>query len=81
MAENGSEKFENCYAALIGLAENYRTSSPPNIRLCIHCLQAIFALKPPPKIEARTHLQLGSILYTHTKNIDLAKSHLDSSVC
>ncbi|WAQ98773.1 SCC4-like protein [Mya arenaria] len=60
-------------------SENYRTASPPNIRLCIHCLQAVFALKPPPKIEARTHLQLGSILYSHTKNVDDAKKHLLAS--
>ncbi|XP_052797100.1 MAU2 chromatid cohesion factor homolog [Mya arenaria] len=79
MAGIGSENLDNCYAALIGLAENYRTASPPNIRLCIHCLQAVFALKPPPKIEARTHLQLGSILYSHTKNVDDAKKHLLAS--
>lgn len=80
MAANSSENFENCYAALIGLAENYRTASPPNIRLCIHCLQSVFSLNPPPQIKARTHLQLGTILHTHTKNIDLSKQHLDYAV-
>ncbi|KAH3834324.1 MAU2 chromatid cohesion factor homolog isoform X2 [Dreissena polymorpha] len=79
MAATSTENFENCYAALIGLAENYRTASPPNIRLCIHCLQSIFSLNPPPPIKARTHLQLGTILHSHTKNIDLSKQHLDSA--
>lgn len=68
------------YLSLLGLAENFRTSSPPNIKLCIQCLQAVFHFKPPPRVEARTHLQLGNILLTHTKNVDLAKTHLEQAV-
>lgn len=68
------------YLSLLGLAENFRTSSPPNIKLCIQCLQAVFNFKPPPRVEARTHLQLGNILLTHTKNIDLARNHLEQAV-
>ncbi|KAK7496830.1 hypothetical protein BaRGS_00011810 [Batillaria attramentaria] len=67
------------YISLLGLAENFRTSNPPNIRLCIHCLQSIFNFSPPSHIEARTNLQLGNILMTHTKNIDLARSHLEKA--
>jgi len=68
------------YLSLLGLAETFRTSSPPNIKLCIQCLQAVFNFKPPPRVEARTHLQLGNILLTHTKNIDLARTHLEQAV-
>lgn len=68
------------YLSLLGLAENFRTSSPPNIKLCIQCLQAVFHFKPPPRVEARTHLQLGNILLTHTKNTDLARNHLEQAV-
>ena len=71
---------ETSYLALLGLAENFRTSTPPNIRHCIHCLKAIFTLKPPPRVEARTHLQLGTILLRHTKNLDIAASHLQNAV-
>ncbi|XP_034942842.1 MAU2 chromatid cohesion factor homolog [Chelonus insularis] len=67
------------YLSLLGLAENFRTSNPPNIKACIQCLQAVFHFKPPPKVEARTHLQLGNILLTHTKNTDLARSHLEQA--
>ncbi|XP_014603570.1 PREDICTED: MAU2 chromatid cohesion factor homolog [Polistes canadensis] len=67
------------YLSLLGLAENFRTSNPPNIKSCIQCLQAVFHFKPPPRVEARTHLQLGNILLTHTKNIDLARSHLEQA--
>ncbi|RZC38375.1 MAU2 chromatid cohesion factor -like [Asbolus verrucosus] len=67
------------YLSLLGLAEHFRTSSPPMIKLCIQCLQAVFNFKPPPRVEARTHLQLGNILLTHTKNTDLAKNHLEQA--
>ncbi|KAK5647588.1 hypothetical protein RI129_002480 [Pyrocoelia pectoralis] len=67
------------YLSLLGLAEYFRTSSPPMIKMCIRCLQAVFNFKPPPRVEARTHLQLGNILLTHTKNIDLAKTHLEQA--
>ncbi|KAI2589905.1 MAU2 isoform 14, partial [Pan troglodytes] len=49
------------------------------IRLCVHCLQAVFPFKPPQRIEARTHLQLGSVLYHHTKNSEQARSHLEKA--
>ncbi|KAJ8678772.1 hypothetical protein QAD02_014559 [Eretmocerus hayati] len=65
------------YLSLLGLAENFRTANPPSIKSCIQCLQAVFNFKPPPRVEARTHLQLGNILLTHTKNIDLARTHLE----
>ncbi|KAF8786298.1 MAU2 chromatid cohesion factor homolog [Argiope bruennichi] len=75
----GSSTQEACYLALLALAEEFRTMNPPNIRNCIQCLCAIFNLKQPPKIEARTHLQLGNILLQHTKNTDLAQSHLEKA--
>lgn len=46
----------------------------------MHCLQAVFPFKPPQRIEARTHLQLGSVLYHHTKNSEQARSHLEKAV-
>ncbi|XP_041367960.1 MAU2 chromatid cohesion factor homolog [Gigantopelta aegis] len=79
MAASSRDEQQPWFLSLLGLAENFRTSNPPNIRLCIHCLQAIFTFKPPPKIEARTHLQLGNILLTHTKNIELARTHLEKA--
>ena len=77
MASNHTESW---YSSLLGIAENFRTSNPPNIKLCIHCLQSIFNFKPPPRIEARTHLQIATVMVTHTKNITLAEKHLEKSV-
>ena len=69
------------YLSLLGLAENFRTANPPSIKCCIQCLQAVFNFKPPARVEARTHLQLGNILLSHTKNVDLARTHLEKAVC
>ncbi len=80
MASGQQSQSESWYASLLGLAEHFRTSNPPNIRLCIHCLQSIFTFKPPPRLEARTHLQLGSVMFAHTKNTDQAMSHLEKAV-
>lgn len=69
-----------CYISLLGLAEFFRTSNPPNIKKCIQSLQALFTFKPPQKVEARTHLQMGQVLMTYTNNIDLARGHLEQAV-
>lgn len=68
------------YLGLLGTAENFRTSNPPNIRLCIQCLQGVLNCKPPPRIEARTHLQLGTVLLNFSENPDTARHHLEQAV-
>uniref|UniRef100_A0A670KB42 MAU2 chromatid cohesion factor homolog n=1 Tax=Podarcis muralis TaxID=64176 RepID=A0A670KB42_PODMU len=74
-----SSSAASWYVALLGLAEHFRTSSPPKVRLCVHCLQAVLPRKPPARVEARTHLQLGSVLYHHTRNGEQARSHLEKA--
>ena len=68
------------YNGLLGLAETFRTSNPPKIRQCIQCLQSVFHFQPSVAMQACTNLQLGKLLFVHTKNIDLARSHLEKSV-
>ena len=79
------------YLALLGLAENFLKPSPnhPGYRVnpggvlpATKCLGAIFRLqpRPPPAVEARTHLQLGALLHRETQNKDLAKHHLEAAV-
>jgi len=72
-----SSSQDSWYIALLGLADNFRLSK--NTKACIKCLQAVFSFKPPPVIEARTHLQLGNILQSLTTNHDLAKHHLEQA--
>lgn len=83
------------YVALLGLADNFLRNNaaaqsgggpiskvnPAGILPALRCLGAIFRLTPPPPpaVEARTHLQLGSLLRTETQNVDLAKHHIEQA--
>ncbi|XP_058976898.1 MAU2 chromatid cohesion factor homolog [Musca domestica] len=78
-SQTATTSQDACYISLLGLAEYFRTSQPPNIKRCIQCLQALFTFNPPSKVEARTHLQMGQILMTYTHNIDKAREHLEKA--
>lgn len=80
MAAIGGSGHDVTYLGLLGLAETFRTSDPPKIRQCIQCLQSVFQFQPSSAIQAETHVQLGRLLHTHTKNIDMARSHLEKAV-
>ena len=67
------------YVALLGLAEQFRTAKPANIRLTIHCLKAVFVAQPPPRVAARTHLQIGKLLLQYGVNPADAKDHLEKA--
>ena len=67
------------YLSLLALAEKFRTQEPSNIKACVQCLQAVLTIQPPPKVEGRTHLQLGKLLLHYTTNINLAKTHLEQA--
>ncbi|XP_073832028.1 MAU2 chromatid cohesion factor homolog [Musca autumnalis] len=78
-SQTATTSQDACYISLLGLAEYFRTSQPPQIKKCIQCLQALFTFNPPSKVEARTHLQMGQILMTYTNNIDMAREHLETA--
>lgn len=72
---------ETTYLALVSLAEEFRTQNPPDIRNCVQCLFAVLNIRVPfPGIEAKTHLQIGSLLIEHSNNLEHAKSHLKKAV-
>ena len=71
---------DSYYLSLLALAERFRTEEPANIKSCVQCLQAVLTFQPPPKVEARTHLQLGNLFVQYTNNLDLAKSHFEQGV-
>ncbi|CAL8091282.1 unnamed protein product [Calicophoron daubneyi] len=71
--------ISDCYASLLGLAETFRTMSPPNMRLAVHCLKAILHFKVPVNLEARTHLQLGRLLFHYSKSDEQTKFHLEKA--
>lgn len=71
---------DKIYISLLGLAEYFRTTNPPNIKKCIQSLQALFTFMPPTKVVARTHLQMGQVLSVYTQNVELARHHLEQAV-
>ncbi|XP_077514835.1 mau2 sister chromatid cohesion factor [Amblyomma americanum] len=79
MAATMASGGDATYLALLGLAEEFRTMSPPSMKNCIRCLLAVFQLNPAPRVAALTHLQLGQNLMLYTNNADLAQSHLEKA--
>lgn len=71
---------DSYYLSLLALAERFRTQEPASIKMCLQCLQAVLTFSPPPKVEARTHLQLANLLIKYTKNTQLAREHLELAV-
>ncbi|VEL25435.1 unnamed protein product [Protopolystoma xenopodis] len=69
----------DCYASLLGFAKMFRSMTPPNIRLAVHCLKSVLYFRLPPNYEARTHLQLGRLLFLHSKSDDQIKFHLEKA--
>ncbi|CAK6952454.1 MAU2 chromatid cohesion factor homolog isoform X2 [Scomber scombrus] len=71
---------ESWYLALLGFAEHFRTSSPPKIRLCVHCLQAVIPFKPPLWFEAQTHLN-SELVQTHPEKAVSYRPETRPAVC
>lgn len=90
-----TQSQERAYIALLGLAEHFRTTRNIRKSIqClkavfIKCLIIpklhigffqLFTFSPlSKKVEARTHLQIGQMLFTYTNNIDLARSHMEQA--
>ncbi|QQP40568.1 MAU2 chromatid cohesion factor -like protein [Caligus rogercresseyi] len=67
--------------ALLGLSSDF-IRRQGDLKMGIKCLQGIFSLGRPdlsPRIEARTHLQLGSLLLKESFNTDLGKHHIEQA--
>ncbi len=78
---NHNYNAENLYLALVSMAEEFRTQNPPDIRNCVHCLYGVLNLQVPyPAIEAKTNLQIGSLLIEYSSNMEKAKGHLKHAV-
>ena len=73
-------EFEPWYASLLGMANYFYKQDPPNLKFCVQCLQAVFNFKPSTEILARTHLQIGKVLFGTEKNSDLSLFHLERAV-
>ena len=80
MAEKQEDYDIKSYTALVGLAEYFRTSQPPKIRECIHCLQASLNIGLPAILDAKVRLNISKLLLHQTNNVGHARSHLQQAV-
>ena len=80
MAEKQEDYDVKSYTALVGLAEYFRTSQPPKIRECIHCLQASLNIGLPAILDAKVRLNISKLLLHQTNNVGHARSHLQQAV-
>lgn len=72
---------ETPYLTLLALAEGFRTAVPPDIPTTVQCLMAILNLpNNDPRVVARTHLQIGKLIYQHTTNVEVALDYLEKAV-
>lgn len=67
-------------SSLLAMTGAFLGQAPPKVPEAVRCLLAVLSLAPPPRIEARTRLQLGLTLYHHTNNLLEAREHLDKAV-
>lgn len=68
---------DKCHKALLNLAEEFRTKSPPDLKSCMQCLLAILNLPVPLHIIARTNYHLGSLIHKYTLDTTIAQSYLE----
>ncbi|CAG2103896.1 unnamed protein product [Medioppia subpectinata] len=79
MSSMNTNDNQSCYLALMSMAEEFRTQTPPDMRSCVQCLLASLNVSTHPAIEAKTHLHLGNILLHFTTNLDKSQSHLEKA--
>lgn len=68
-----------CHRALLKLAEEFRTKSPPDHKSCVQCLLAILNFPVPAAVAAKTNYQIGLIIYKRTSNNNVAQNYLEKS--
>lgn len=70
---------DKCHKALLSLAEEFRTKTPPDLRSCMQCLLAILNLPVSPHIIAKTNYHLGSLIHQYTFDTSVAQTYLEKA--
>lgn len=68
---------DKCHKALLSLAEEFRTKSPPDLKSCMQCLLAVLNLPVSPQIIAKTNYHLGSLIHKYTFDTNVAQTYLE----
>lgn len=82
--ENTTHDPVHVGAQLVQMASYFLGQSPPHIFDAIRCLEAICQAKHPLRfpllLEADARIRIAEILISYSRNIDVAKAHLDNAV-
>lgn len=70
---------DKCHKALLSLAEEFRTKSPPDLKSCMQCLLAILNLPVSPHVIAKTNYHLGSLIHKYTFDTNIAQTYLEKA--
>lgn len=71
---------ENSYLALLSFAEDFRTTTPPDLKSCLQCLLAAISLPIDIRSSLKTHIQIIKLILNHTDNYNIAQSLCDKAV-
>uniref|UniRef100_A0A0N5AVW1 Cohesin loading complex subunit SCC4 homolog n=1 Tax=Syphacia muris TaxID=451379 RepID=A0A0N5AVW1_9BILA len=63
----------------LAMAEHFRTMNPPKYKMAIKCVRACFQTRISAEVAALAHFALGKLCFFYTKNVDLAKCHLEQA--
>lgn len=68
---------DKCHKALLSLAEEFRTKTPPDLKSCMQCLLAILNLPVTDPVIAKTNYQLGHLIHKYTNDLNIAQTYLE----
>uniref|UniRef100_A0A0R3RYZ3 MAU2 chromatid cohesion factor homolog n=1 Tax=Elaeophora elaphi TaxID=1147741 RepID=A0A0R3RYZ3_9BILA len=71
--------FDQAAVLLLEGAEFFRAHNPPKYKMAIKCLKACFKTLMTHEMTSFVNFQIGKLYFYYTKNIELARHHLEQA--
>uniref|UniRef100_A0A1I7W4W6 MAU2 chromatid cohesion factor homolog n=1 Tax=Loa loa TaxID=7209 RepID=A0A1I7W4W6_LOALO len=71
--------FDQAAILLLEGAEFFRSHNPPKYKMAIKCLKACFKTLMTHEMASFVNFQIGKLYFYYTKNIELARHHLEQA--
>uniref|UniRef100_A0A8R1TN58 MAU2 chromatid cohesion factor homolog n=2 Tax=Onchocerca TaxID=6281 RepID=A0A8R1TN58_ONCVO len=71
--------FDQAAILLLEAAEFFRSHNPPKYKMAIKCLKACFKTLMTHEMTSFVNFQIGKLYFYYTKNIELARHHLEQA--
>ncbi|VDK70417.1 unnamed protein product [Litomosoides sigmodontis] len=71
--------FDRAAVLLLEGAEFFRAHNPPKYKMAIKCLKACFKTLMTHEMTSFVNFQIGKLYFYYTKNIELARHHLEQA--